>query len=144
VGCANSIRALVKNFRLLGLQAKPSFRTPQPPTEITFGDADGYSAGRPASPAETKKLTPDWTKRESFVASLLDSEPEGAGNFEANSLRNGAYSLGILAADERGNRSIFHERFAVLNTHDGVCPNSLAAPTPAGSTPLADSATGRN
>jgi hypothetical protein len=67
-----------------------------------------------------------------------------ARNFETNSLRNGAYSLGILAADERGNRSIFHERFAVLNTHDGVCPNSLAAPTPAGSTPLADSATGRN
>jgi hypothetical protein len=53
-------------------------------------------------------------------------------------------SLGILAADERSNRSIFHERFAVLNTHDGVCSNSLAAPTPAGSTPLADSATGRN
>lgn len=28
-----------------------------PPTEITFGDADGYSAGVPLSPADTKKLT---------------------------------------------------------------------------------------
>src|ERR687885_1508875 len=33
-----------------------------PPTEITFGEADGYSAGRPASPEETKKLTPVWAK----------------------------------------------------------------------------------
>jgi hypothetical protein len=29
-----------------------------PPTEMTFGEDDGYSAGRPASPDETKKLTP--------------------------------------------------------------------------------------
>src|SRR5919199_391937 len=33
-----------------------------PPTEITFGEADGYSAGRPASPEDTKKLTPVWAK----------------------------------------------------------------------------------
>ena len=32
------------------------------PTEMTFGEADGYSAGVPASPDETKKLTPEWTK----------------------------------------------------------------------------------
>ena len=30
-----------------------------PPTEITFGEAEGYSAGVPLSPEETKKLTPD-------------------------------------------------------------------------------------
>ena len=36
-----------------------------PPTEITFVDADGYSAGRPASPEETKKLTPVCAKCES-------------------------------------------------------------------------------
>jgi hypothetical protein len=33
-----------------------------PPTGTTFGDAEGYSAGRPASPDETKKLTPLRTK----------------------------------------------------------------------------------
>jgi hypothetical protein len=36
-----------------------------PPTEMTFGEDDGYSAGSPASPAATKKLTPGWTKCES-------------------------------------------------------------------------------
>jgi hypothetical protein len=36
-----------------------------PPTEITFGEADGYSAGVPLSPDEKKKLTPLWTKCES-------------------------------------------------------------------------------
>jgi hypothetical protein len=46
-----------------------------PPTEITFGEADGYSAGSPASPEETKKLTPLWTKWLSYDVSPLDSEP---------------------------------------------------------------------
>ena len=46
-----------------------------PPTETTFGEADGYSAGRPLSPAETKKLTPLWTKCESDADSPLDSGP---------------------------------------------------------------------
>ena len=46
-----------------------------PPTEITFGDADGYSAGAPASPEETKKLTPDWTKWQSYDDSPLNSPP---------------------------------------------------------------------
>ena len=36
-----------------------------PPTEITFGEAEGYSAGRPESPAETKKLVPAREKDES-------------------------------------------------------------------------------
>jgi len=36
-----------------------------PPTEITLGDADGYSAGSPASPDDTKKLTLLWTNCES-------------------------------------------------------------------------------
>ena len=36
-----------------------------PPTETTLGDDDGYSAGSPESPDETKKLTPDWAKWES-------------------------------------------------------------------------------
>jgi hypothetical protein len=38
-----------------------------PPTETTFGEADGYSAGRPESPEETKKLTPLWKKRLSLA-----------------------------------------------------------------------------
>jgi len=42
---------------------------------MTLGEADGYSAGRPASPAETKKLTPGAEKCESFAFSPLDSEP---------------------------------------------------------------------
>ena len=33
-----------------------------PPTEMTLGEEEGYSAGSPASPAETKKLTPDLEK----------------------------------------------------------------------------------
>ena len=45
-----------------------------PPTEITFGDAEGYSAGRPASPEETKKLTPLAAKCESYEASPLNSD----------------------------------------------------------------------
>jgi hypothetical protein len=58
-----------------------------------------------------------------------------AGNFDTTSLPNGVYSLGIYAADERGNRTYFHERFSVLNAHDGVCPGTLAAPPATGPPP---------
>ena len=51
-----------------------------------------------------------------------------AGNFDTNSLANGVYTLGISAADERGNKAFFHERFSVLNARNGICPGSLAAP----------------
>jgi hypothetical protein len=51
-----------------------------------------------------------------------------AGNFDTTSLPNGVYSLAIYAADERGNKTFFHERFSVLNARNGVCPGSLAAP----------------
>jgi hypothetical protein len=51
-----------------------------------------------------------------------------AGNFDTTSIPNGVYSLGVLAGDERGNRTLFHERFSVLNARNGVCPGSLAAP----------------
>ena len=40
-----------------------------PPTDITFGEDDGYSVGKPASPAETKKTTPECMKCESYEAS---------------------------------------------------------------------------
>src|SRR5437763_1166355 len=46
-----------------------------PPTEITFGDADGYCAGKPLSPDETKKLTPGCAKCESYDDSPLNSDP---------------------------------------------------------------------
>ena len=52
-----------------------------------------------------------------------------AGSFDTTTLPNGVYSLGVLAADVRGNRTFFHERFSVLNAHSGVCPGSLAAPS---------------
>jgi hypothetical protein len=67
-----------------------------------------------------------------------------AGNFDTTTLPNGVYSIGISAADIRGNSAHFHERFSVLNAHSGVCPGSLAAPPatappptepPAGSSP---------
>ncbi len=51
-----------------------------------------------------------------------------AGNFDTTTLPNGVYSLGVSAADMRGNHAFFQERFSVLNAHDGVCPGSLAAP----------------
>ena len=68
-----------------------------------------------------------------------------AGNFDTNSLPNAVYTLGIVATDERGNRSFFHERFSVLNAKNGVCPGSLAAPpitTPPPSEPPAGSGPG--
>ena len=50
-----------------------------PPTEMTFGEADGYSAGYsagvPASPDETKWLTPEWRKWLSSALSPLSSAP---------------------------------------------------------------------
>jgi hypothetical protein len=46
-----------------------------PPTEITFGEDDGHWAGRPLSPDETKKLTPEWRKCESLAVSPEDSGP---------------------------------------------------------------------
>ena len=42
---------------------------------MTFGEADGYSAGVPASPDETKKLTPERLKCESYDVSPLNSLP---------------------------------------------------------------------
>lgn len=36
---------------------------------------DGHWAGRPLSPEETKKLTPEWTKWESLTVSPEDSGP---------------------------------------------------------------------
>src|SRR6266550_232194 len=45
-----------------------------PPTEMTLGDEDGYSAGVPLSPDETKKLTPEWEKWLSYPFSPLNSE----------------------------------------------------------------------
>ena len=46
-----------------------------PPTEMTFGEADGYCAGNPLSPDETKKLTPDCAKCKSYDDSPPNSEP---------------------------------------------------------------------
>jgi len=51
-----------------------------------------------------------------------------AGNFDTTSLANGNYTLTILAADIRGNRALFHDRFSVLNSKHGACPGSLGAP----------------
>ena len=51
-----------------------------------------------------------------------------AGNFDTTTLPNGVYSLGVAAADVRGNHAFFQERFSVLNAHSSVCPGSLAAP----------------
>jgi hypothetical protein len=48
-----------------------------------------------------------------------------AANFDTNALPNGAYLLTILAADERGNREFFHERFSVRNDRGVVCLGSL-------------------
>ena len=45
-----------------------------PPTETRFGDADGYSAGSPVSPAETKNDTPVREKWLSKDFSPLNSE----------------------------------------------------------------------
>jgi hypothetical protein len=59
-----------------------------------------------------------------------------AGNFDTTSLPNGVYTLGIVAADVRGNRTSFRERFSVLNARDGVCPGSLAAPPATGPPPV--------
>jgi murein DD-endopeptidase MepM/ murein hydrolase activator NlpD len=58
-----------------------------------------------------------------------------AGNFDTTSLPNGVYSVGVVAADERGNNAFFHERFSVLNARSGVCPGSLAAPPATGPPP---------
>ena len=43
------------------------------PPETTFGEDEGYSAGRPASPAETKKLAPPCAKWLSYERSLENS-----------------------------------------------------------------------
>jgi hypothetical protein len=51
-----------------------------------------------------------------------------APNFDTTSLGNGVYTLAVYAADVRGNSTIFHQRFSVLNARSGVCPGSLAAP----------------
>jgi hypothetical protein len=42
---------------------------------MTLGEADGYSAGSPASPAATKKLTPLRVKCESYEDSPENSVP---------------------------------------------------------------------
>jgi hypothetical protein len=52
-----------------------------------------------------------------------------AGSFDTSSLPNGTYVLTILAADERGNRAYFHERFSILNDPGVVCWGSLPQPT---------------
>ncbi len=47
-----------------------------------------------------------------------------AANFDTTSLPNGAYTLAVLAADERANTVILQQPFTVLNTRAGDCPNS--------------------
>jgi hypothetical protein len=46
-----------------------------------------------------------------------------AANFDTTSLPNGAYTLAILAADERANTTILQQPFTVLNTGAGDCPS---------------------
>jgi hypothetical protein len=51
-----------------------------------------------------------------------------AGSLDTASLPNGAYRLTILAADERGNRTYFHERLSIRNDRGVVCSGSLPPP----------------
>jgi len=46
-----------------------------PPTEMTLGDDDGYSATANSSPEAAKMLTPDWKKCASSFFSVAYSPP---------------------------------------------------------------------
>jgi len=61
-----------------------------------------------------------------------------AANFDTTSLPNGAYTLAILAADERANTVILQQPFTVLNTRTDDCPNSPALPNRASNTAATD------
>jgi hypothetical protein len=67
-----------------------------------------------------------------------------AGGLDTASFPNGTYLLTILAADERGNRAYFHERFSLFNDRSVACSGSL--PSRAGTVRLhrAGKATVRN
>ena len=57
-------------------------------------------------------------------------------NYDTTQLRNAVYELTVLTADVRGNRAVTTRRFSVLNSRNGVCPGSLAAPPGAAPPPV--------
>jgi len=57
-------------------------------------------------------------------------------NYDTTQLRNAVYELTVLTADVRGNHAVTTRRFSVLNSRNGVCPGSLAAPPGAAPPPV--------
>jgi hypothetical protein len=51
-----------------------------------------------------------------------------AGSYDTTALANGVYVLTVQVGDGHGHAAVDTQRFSVLNSRNGVCPGSLAAP----------------